>query len=76
MSDMSEQDYKDLDDYYTVNTVMPGTNGTGLLASRHSGFYGLDELSTDYVVTKAIDTMKTPAEVINEIVHQHIAMAS
>jgi len=76
MSNMTEQDYSDLDDFYTRNTVMPGANGTGLLGSKQLGIYGLDELSTDYVMTWAIHTRQTPAEVINEIVHQHIAAAS
>ena len=76
MSDMTEQEYQDLDDYYTTNTVMPAANGTGLLGNRQLGFLGLDELSTDYVVTKAIYSKQTPSEVINEIVHQHIATAS
>ena len=76
MSKMTEQEYLDLDDFYTRNTVMPGANGTGLLGNKQLGAYGLDELSADYVMTRAIHTKQTPAEVINEIVHQHIAAAS
>jgi len=76
MSDMTEQQYAEMDDYYTVNTIMPGANGTGLLGSRQLGIFGLDELSTDYVMTRALHTKQTPTEIINEIVHQHIAAAS
>ena len=66
MPDLTEEEYDALDEYWTKNTPKVGPNGTGFVSRREARLFGLDDLSADYLLTKAIADHKTPAEIIND----------
>jgi len=71
----AEADY--WDDYYTKNPPTPGPNGSGFFSKKRKAARSLtlDSLTADWLLTKAIASHKTPAEVIAEIVQKEIAAA-
>jgi len=75
MPDLTEEEYDALDEYWTKNTPKVGPNGTGFVSRREARLFGLDDLSADYLLTKAIADHKTPAEIINEMVRERLAAA-
>jgi len=75
MPDLTEEEYDALDEYWTKNTPKVGPNGTGFVSRREARLFGLDDLSADYLLTKAIADHKTPAEIINEMVRERLASA-
>jgi hypothetical protein len=75
MPDLTEEEYDALDEYWTKNTPKVGPNGTGFVSRREARIFGLDDLSADYLLTKAIADHKTPAEIINEMVRERLAAA-
>jgi hypothetical protein len=75
MPDLTEKEYDDLDEYWTKNTPKVGPNGTGFVSRREARLFGLDDLSADYLLTKAIADHKTPAQIISEMVREKLAAA-
>jgi hypothetical protein len=75
MPDLTEEEYDALDEYWTKNTPKVGPNGTGFVSRRDARLFGLDDLSADYLLTKAIADHKTPAEIIGEMVRERLAAA-
>ena len=75
MPDLTEEEYDALDEYWTKNTPKVGPNGTGFVSRREARLFGLDDLSADYLLTKAIADHKTPAEIINEMVRERLVAA-
>ena len=75
MPDLTEEEYDALDEYWTKNTPKVGPNGTGFISRREARLFGIDDLSADYLLTKAIADHKTPAEIINEMVRERLAAA-
>jgi len=75
MPDLTEEEYDALDEYWTKNTPKVGPNGTGFVSRREARLFGLDDLSTDYLLTKAIADHKTPAQIISEMVREKLAAA-
>ncbi|GBU28684.1 hypothetical protein R84B8_02244 [Treponema sp. R8-4-B8] len=75
MPDLTEEEYEALDEYWTKNTPKVGPNGTGFVSRREARLFGLDELSADYLLTKAIADHKTPAQIISEMVRERLAAA-
>jgi len=75
MPDLTEEEYDALDEYWTKNTPKVGPNGTGFVSRREARLFGLDDLSADYLLTKAIADHKTPAEIISEMVRERLAAA-
>ena len=76
MPDLTEEEYDALDEYWTKNTPKVGPNGTGFVSRREARIFGLDDLSADYLLTKAIADHKTPAEIIGEMVRERLAAAT
>jgi hypothetical protein len=74
MPDLTEEEYDALDEYWTKNTPKVGPNGTGFISRREARLFGIDDLSADYLLTKAIADHKTPAEIINEMVRERLAV--
>ena len=79
MPDLSEEEYDVLDEKWTKTTPKVGPNGTGFFAMRKAGISNLaarsitvDSFTADYLLTKAIATHKTPAEIINDMVQREI----
>jgi hypothetical protein len=77
MAEMTEDEADALDEYYTRNPpkVDPAKKGTGFFTRRKAAgrTITVDDLSADYLTTKAIATHKTPAEIIGEMVREKIA---
>jgi hypothetical protein len=73
MPDLTEEEYDALDEYWTKNTPKVGPNGTGFVSQREARLFGLDDLSADYLLTKAMADHKTPAEIIGEMVRERLA---
>ncbi|MDR2633138.1 MAG: hypothetical protein LBC51_05900 [Treponema sp.] len=75
MPDLTEE--AALDEKWTKNPPYPGPNETGFFirrkAAARSRSITVDSFTTDYLVTKATATHKTPAEIINEMIQEQIA---
>jgi hypothetical protein len=76
---MTEEEAAVLDEKWTKTTPKVGPNGSGFIAKRKAAAahtITIDELSADYLFAKAIAEHKTPAEVLSDIVHEKLAVAS
>jgi len=80
MTDLTEEEYDALDEYYTKNPpkIDPAKRGTGFFTQRTAAARTItvDNLSAAYLTTKAIATHKTPADIISEMVQERIAASS
>jgi hypothetical protein len=76
MPDMTEEEYDALDELWTKITPKVGPNGTGFISRRNTKLFGLDDLSADYLFTKALSENKTPAQIIGEMVREKIATST
>lgn len=72
---MTDEEADRLDEKWTKNPPKPGPNGTGFFTRRKAAArtVTIDDLSADYLMTKAMATHKTPAEIIGEMVQERIA---
>jgi hypothetical protein len=79
MAEMTEEEADYWDEYYTKNPpkVDPAKKGTGFFTRRKTlgRTITVDTLSADYLVTKAIATHKTPAQVIGDLVRKELQAA-
>jgi hypothetical protein len=73
MAKMTEQEAWELDDLVTRTEIELGPDGTGFLSQREARLMGLDNLSINYLMTKAKADHKTPAQIIGEMVRKRIA---
>jgi hypothetical protein len=73
MTDMTEEEADALDEYFTNNLpkVVPGKGGV----TTRQGFrmVALDHLSENYLLTMALQTKKTPTEIIGEMVRERMS---
>jgi hypothetical protein len=76
MKDLTDEEYARLDEKWTKNTPKVGPNGTGFVSRREARLFGLDDLSTDYLLTKAMAEHKTPAEIIGEMVRERLSAST
>jgi hypothetical protein len=72
MAKMTEQEAWELDDLLTRTDPELGANGTGFLSLREARLMGLDNVSVNYLITKAQADHKTPAQIIGEMVRERI----
>jgi hypothetical protein len=77
MARMTDEEADYWDEYYTKNPPSPGPNGTGFFTQRRKAARTLtiDNLTADWLLTKAIAAHKTPAEIISDMVQKEIAAA-
>jgi hypothetical protein len=75
MKDLTDEKYARLDEKWTKTTPKVGPNGSGYFSQRKAAArtVTIDDFSANYLMIKAMDTHKTPAEIINEMVHERIA---
>jgi hypothetical protein len=73
MAKMTEQEAWEMDDLLTRTDPELGANGTGFLSRREARLMGLDNLSVNYLMTKAKADHKTPAQIIDEMIRERIA---
>ncbi|MDR0388612.1 MAG: hypothetical protein LBH73_00905 [Spirochaetaceae bacterium] len=83
--DLTDEEYDRLDEKWTKNTPKVGPNGSGFFSQRREAAergngkartVTIDAFSADYLMVKAIDTHKTPAELISEMIQERIAASS
>ena len=79
MAEMTEKEADYWDEYYTKNPpkVDPTRKGTGFFTRRKTlgRTITVDTLSADYLMTKALATHKTPADIIGEMVRRELKTA-
>ena len=73
MKEMTDEEADVLDEYYTKNPPKGDPRKNGGFAATSFRLVALDRLSEDYLLTKAIETHKTPTEIIGELVREKIA---
>jgi hypothetical protein len=75
--DYTDEEYDAMDEYYTTHTVMPVKGKGGVFSRREKPVHmvALDDLSADYLTTKALAEHTTPAAIINKLVRAQIAAA-
>jgi hypothetical protein len=78
MARMTEEEAFALDEKWTKNTPKVGPNGSGFLSKRKAAAHiiTIDDLSADWLMTKALADHKTPAEIISEMVQERIAASA
>ena len=78
MTRMTDEEAEYWDEYYTKNPPTPGPNGTGFFSKQRKAARSvtIDDLSADWLMTKAIASQKTPAEIINDMILKEIATAT
>ncbi|GHV94493.1 hypothetical protein AGMMS50293_08130 [Spirochaetia bacterium] len=75
-TDMTDEEYDALDEELTRTIPKLGPNGSGWLTQRELRLLGLTKCSMDYLVTKAAADRKSPAQIIDELVLEKIAVAA
>jgi hypothetical protein len=76
MAKMTEQEAWELDEILTRTDPKIGINGTGFISRRDARIMGLDDLSINYLMTKAQAAHKSPAQIIGELVREKIAASA
>jgi hypothetical protein len=73
-NDMTDEEYDALDEYYTKNPpkVDPAKRG-GIFTRQRELLDALDQVSADYIRTKAEAGNKMPVQIIGEMVRERIA---
>ena len=75
MPRMTEEEAEVLDDFVTNNEITLGPNGSDWLSQREMRLLGLDNMTINYLLTRAMADHKSPARIINELVGKEIAAA-
>jgi len=78
MARMTEEEAFALDEKWTKTTPKVGPNGSGFLSKRKAAAHiiTIDDLSADWLNTKALADHKTPAEIISDMVQERIAASA
>jgi hypothetical protein len=75
MARMTEEEALALDDFVTNNEITLGPNGSDWLTQREMRLWGLQNITVNYLLTKAEATHKSPAQIIDELVCKDMASA-
>jgi hypothetical protein len=76
MPRMTEEEAWALDELVTRTDITLGPNGSDWLSQREARLFGLDDITRTWLSVKAKAVNKSPAQIINEMVHEKIAVAS
>ena len=74
-TDMTDEEYDALDEELTRNPPRIISNGSDWLSQREMRAWGLENQAVNYIIKKAIDEHKPPAQIINELVGEKLAVA-
>ena len=74
MLDMTEEEADALDEYFTRNLPKVDPTKGGVTTRQGFRMVALDRLSEDYFLTMALETKKSPTELIGEMVREKIAV--
>jgi len=72
--DMTEEEAQYWSDYFTKNPPKTDPSKPGIFAQhKRNRFYGMDNLTVNYLLTKSIETHKSPEEIISDLVRKELA---
>jgi len=72
MDDMTDEEAKALDEYYTRHLPKIDPRKGGVTTRAGFRMVSLDRLSENYILTMALASRKTPTEVISDLVREKI----
>ena len=75
MARMTEEEAWALSDHFTNNEYTLGPNGSDWLTQREMRSLGFSNLTINYLTTKAAALNKTPAQIVEEMVKEKLAVA-
>ena len=75
-TDMTDEEYDDLDEKMTHNPPRIISNGSDWLSQREIRISGLKNMTIQYLLTKAKAANKTPAQIIDELVSEKVTAAA
>ena len=75
-ADMTDKEYEALADEFVRNPPKINTNGVGWLTQWEMPHLGLQNITVNYLLTKAKAANKSPAQIIDELVSEKIAAAA
>jgi len=74
-TDMTDEEYDALDEELTVNPPKIISNGSDWLSQREIRISGLNNMTVQYLLTKAKADNKSPVQIIDELVREKLALA-
>jgi len=75
MARMTEEEAVAAGDYFINNKVTLGPDGSGWLSQRELRLLGLQNMTVNYLITKAAADHKSPAQIIDELVREKMAVS-
>ena len=75
-TDLTDEEYDALDEELSHTVPRFGPPGSDWLVQRELRQLGLAKHSTDYLLTRAAATRKSPAQIIDEMVLERMAAAA
>ena len=75
MPKMTVEEARAFNDYFINNTVTLGPNGSGWLTQQEMRNLGMQNETVQYLFTRANELHKTPAQIIDELVCEKLAIA-
>jgi len=76
MKTITDEEADALDEYYTKNPPKVDVRKNGGFAKKSFRMIALDDLSADYLFTKALSEHKTPTDIIGEMARERIAITT
>ena len=75
-TDMTDEEYDALDEELTRTIPKVGPDGSGWLSKMGYRPLNLSAVTVNYIMTKAMASRKSPAQIIEDLVNKEIAVAS
>jgi len=76
MPRMTDEEALELTHYFANNEITLGPNGSDWLSQREIRLLGLQNITLNYLLSRATALQKSPVEIIDELVSKEIAAAS
>jgi hypothetical protein len=73
MPEMTDEEADYWDEYFTANPPKLGPNGADFLSLREVSLLGMNDLSINYLKTRAEATHQSLGQVINALVREKVA---
>jgi hypothetical protein len=70
---MTEEESQAFDDFVTNNEITLGPNGSDWFTQRRMRLLGLQNVTVNYLMAKAVATHKNPIQLIDELVRKDMA---
>ena len=75
--DMTEEEAEYWSDYFIKNPPKTDPSKPGIFLQRKKKrFNGMDNLTVNYLLTKSIETHKSPEEIIGDLVRKELALTA